>query len=240
MPAPMRHPSLRAPSFTAATATALAVLLVNASFDVPGQTKPVPGTSSKLLIERDAELGTRSYSVNEGDCRISLTAFDSPPNRGIVQDRSVCSSPLSAQIPARSGLLAAVMSDSESSGPPRTLVWGRLTPDRRRDDLEMAFRLALAAHRSSSWDVKVGRPRSGNVNAVVVTLANQAMIYPELKQWFNDSGLELRFVSAEKVLIARAGTLAYFDRLKAVGVDAAEKLPFDCLAYFAISKMPDR
>jgi hypothetical protein len=202
------------------------------------QTKPAPDRPSDLQIQRDPVRKARIYSITEGDCRIVWTVFGSAPNRGIVQERSVCRSPLSEQLPARSRLLAAVMSDAPER--PHTYVWGRLTPDQPRDDFEMAFRLALAAHHSPSWDSKLGRPRSGQVNALIVQLANRNMIYPELNQLFNARGLELRFADAEKVLILSAGRLSFFDRLKAAGVDATESLPFDCLAYFAISKAPEK
>jgi len=227
-----------APSIAGAVVAVIVAIFVDATLAGQGQTKSVPGASASLLIERDAERGARSYSINEGDCHLSLIAFDSPPNRGIVQDRSVCTSSLSAQVSARSRLLSAILSDSESREQPRTFVWGRLTPDRRRDDLEMAFRLALAAHRSPSWDAKRGGPRSGQINDLVAKLADQNSIYEELRRSFNAVGLELKFTSAEKVLVMSAGTLSFFDRLRDSGVDPAEKLPCDCLAYFSISKMP--
>jgi hypothetical protein len=191
---------------------------------------------AQVHVERDPERGARSYTLAEGGCRWSWTVFDVAPNRGLIQNRSVCGRPLAEQMPALSRIVAAVLTDSNPSAAPHTLFWGRLTPDQGRDDLEMAFRLALAAHRSPSWDVARGRPRSGSMNAFVVRLANQAMIYSELKDLFRTCGLELKWADAEKVLVLSAGKLPFFERLKASGVRATEKLPFDCLTYFAISK----
>lgn len=228
-----------APPIVAAIAAAAATLIVNASVaGCHGQTKPSLYEPAQVLIERDPDRKARDYIVSQGDCRLSWIVFESSPNRGVMQNRSVCSRPLSEQTPALSRVLAAVLKDSEGPERPHTFVWGRLTPDKRQDDLEMAFRLALAAHRSSSWDAKQGRPRSGHINAFVVRLANQNMIYSELRQLFDACGLELRFADAEKVLVMSAGKLIFFDQLKALGVEATEKLPFDCLAYFAISKKP--
>ena len=60
------------------------------------------------------------------------------------------------------------------------------------------------------------------------------MIYPELKALFAGFGRALTFASAEKVLVMRSEELPFFDRLQSHGVRGREKLPFDCLTWFAI------
>jgi len=40
--------------------------------------------------------------------------------------------------------------------------------------------------------------------------------------------------SVEKVLVLRAGQLAFFDRLQKGGALAGDKLPFDCQVWFTI------
>ncbi len=224
------------PGMTAIALTAMVILIADApAADLPGQIKPPLTGTARVLVERDESFRAKTYTVSEGGCRLRWLVFDTPPNLGVMQSRSVCSWPLAAQVPALSSILASVLQDWSVPDNLHSFFWGRLTPDEQQDDLGMASRLALAAHRSPSWDARQGRPRSGNINGFAVQLANQEMIYSELRQIFDSFGLDLRLVNAEKVLVLKASELAFFDRLKAAGVTADEKLPFDFLTYFRIS-----
>ena len=98
----------------------------------------------------------------------------------------------------------------------------------------MGFRLALAAFGSAGWDRVRGRPRDGDINGFVRQLANEAMIYPELKALFAAFGRDITLGSAEKVLVMRADGLPFYGRLQPHGVRGTDKLPFDCLTWFAV------
>ena len=108
--------------------------------------------------------------------------------------------------------------------------------DRLMDAL--AVRLALAAKRSPEWDAARGAPRGGDINGWVRKLANDALIYEELRPVFREVGLEIRCASVEKVLILPAGKLPFFDKLREAGAQAKDKLPFDCQTWFSVSRTP--
>jgi hypothetical protein len=115
----------------------------------------------------------------------------------------------------------------------RTLSWGRLSPDGARD-LTLSVRLAMAAKRSTDWDPARGMPRGGDINGWVRTLANEDSIYDELRQVFKEAGLQIHLASVEKVLVEEARVLPFFDRLRAIGTQPEDRVPFDCQAWFSI------
>jgi hypothetical protein len=151
----------------------------------------------------------------------------------VIRHRSDCGLTLAEQAPLIGQVLRKVMAtDSEAEGF-RTFAWGRLFPDGARD-VTMPVRLALAAKRSAEWDAGMGAPHGGDVNGWVRNLANQALIYDELRPVFRQSGLDIQLTGVEKVLVQPAGRLAFFERLRAGGVRAEDKVPFDCQAWFAV------
>jgi hypothetical protein len=99
----------------------------------------------------------------------------------------------------------------------------------------MSFRLAVAAFASSGWDKIRGRPTQGDINRFTRDLANQARIYPELQELFAGFPRRVTLSHVEKVLVLKAGQLPFFDQLKKLGVKAADRLPFDCMAWFAVT-----
>ena len=127
-----------------------------------------------------------------------------------------------------------MLEDEKQARAFRALSWGRLAPDQRVPH-EMSYRLALAAFESPLWDKKRGRAKTGHENNCVVELANKADIYRELKLIFATLNRSVRFSSAEKVLVMEAGKLPFFDALKMHGVQAKDRLPFDCQAWFSVS-----
>ena len=101
------------------------------------------------------------------------------------------------------------------------------------------FQLALAERldeglRCFGSDLE-GEAKSGDINGFVKDLANREMIYPELKELFGRFHQNIQIAYVEKVLVQRADQLPYYDLLKAQGVQASEKLPFDCMTWFAIA-----
>jgi hypothetical protein len=100
----------------------------------------------------------------------------------------------------------------------RTFFAGRLI-EAFGADRTMSERLSLAASKSPLWDQAKGDPRIGSENKFVKEIANQAMIYPELKEMFARHGYEIQVSNVEKVLI-----------------DPQTKLPYDCITWFSLSK----
>lgn len=92
------------------------------------------------------------------------------------------------------------------------------------DDPKLSFKLALLAFQSPIWDKKLGRPKSGGENSFIVVLANEGKI----------AGVHLIATNAEKVRIAKASVLSFYNDLKKFGVSPDDKLPFDCIMWFSL------
>jgi len=190
-----------------------------------------PGDAVETSIGPDAT----TYSIINGDCEIKWIAYTTEANRGVVKHWARCPAPLEQQTPSLARIFKEFLTRDRNAPSFRTLFWGGLVPETRPASLEMPLRLALAAHRSAAWDVKRGRPAQGDLNRFIRDLANQGPIYPELKQLFGRFYLSISVASVEKVRVLEAGELPFFDELKKQGVQAADKLPFDCMVWFDLS-----
>ena len=186
-----------------------------------------------VKVNRDPGRRGTIYTVTAGDCSISWGVYGAGVNTGVIRHRSDCGLALGEQAPLIAKLLRKVMETKAEAAQFRTLSWGRLYPDGARD-ASMAVRLALAAKRSAEWDAARGAPRGGDINGWVRKLANDALIYEELRPTFREAGLEIRLASVEKVLVLEAGRLPFFERLREGGAQARDKLPFDFQALFSV------
>lgn len=188
-----------------------------------------------VAVTRNAQYSETTYSSSMADCTVAWMVRDSEPY--VVRQRARCAAPLEGQLPLMHAIGTAFFRQDPHAGAFRTLFWGRLAPDETRGGpQEMAYRLALAAFHSAGWDPERGKPKDGDINGFVRKLANEAMIYPELKALFARLERDIIFSSAEKVLVMRADKLPFYDRLKQQGVRASDKLPFDCLTWFSANK----
>jgi hypothetical protein len=186
-----------------------------------------------VAVARDTQFNEIRYRGTLSGCVVEWIVRDTEP--AVVRQRSQGTMSLEQQLPLMRAVGAAFFHQDPHAGELRTLFWGRLTPDESRGGpQEMGFRLALAAFGSPGWDRVRGRPRDGDLNGFVRQLANEAMIYPELKALFAAFGRDITFASAEKVLVMRADGLPFYDRLQPHGVRGTDKLPFDCLTWFAV------
>jgi hypothetical protein len=190
-------------------------------------------TADRVVVSFDAESRETTYTAASATCRIRWIVSGFEINRGVVRHRADCSLPLPEQVPLIARVMARVLGDFSGADAPRTLFWGRLYPDARQDYL-LAMRLALAAKRSEFWDAARGRTRAGNVNNLVRKLSNDAPIYPELREMCSRSGLDLQVAAVEKVLVSEAGQLPFFERFPKGEIQATDKLPYDCMTWFAI------
>jgi hypothetical protein len=68
---------------------------------------------------------------------------------------------------------------------------------------ELAPRLAAAAAASKNWDLKTGKPRSGEVDAVIKNLLSGGNFFPELDELFNSLGYRLSVEAVEAVMLCR-------------------------------------
>ncbi len=193
----------------------------------------------EVTVERQADGRAIAFSARSGACTIQWQLLLSEPNRGVIRHHPDCSLPPGEQVRLIASLIAAALRDSSSAVPFHTLSWGRLSPDGAHDDT-LARRLALAAARSPGWDKLRGAPRRGDVNGFVRGLANDALIYEELRNVFLAASLQLRMSAVEKVLVLRARDLPFGSRLRERGVKPEDKLPFDCQAWFSVARLPDR
>ena len=149
-----------------------------------------------VRVEYDSELRDTNYTVVAGDCRLSWKVYGSETNRGVIQHRPDCGLTLGEQAPLIAKVLRRVMESKAEAAQFRTLSWGRLYPDGARD-ATLSVRLALAAKRSAEWDAARGAPRGGDINGWVRKLANDALIYEELRPVFREVGLEIRLAGVE-------------------------------------------
>jgi hypothetical protein len=192
--------------------------------------------AGEISIQQRSEYSETVYSLGDASCELSLTTYGSELNLGVVVVRSKCLSSWQRQLFLLEKGLAKVLADENQARAFRALSWGRLAPDHRVPH-EMSYRLALAAFKSPLWDKKRGRAKKGHENNCVVALANKAEIYRELKPIFAAFNRCVRFSSAEKVLVMEAGKLPFFDALEAQGVQAKDRLPFDCQTWFSVTNL---
>jgi hypothetical protein len=148
------------------------------------------------------------------DKSLSLTTDDTEGDEHILRLRSHSELPLKEQVAIISRILKKVPKERKF----RTFFIGRLI-DAFGADRTMSERLSLAASKSLLWEQAKGDPRIGHENKFVKEIANQAMIYSELKEMFARHGYEIQISNVEKVLI-----------------DPQSKLPYDCITWFSLSK----
>jgi hypothetical protein len=165
----------------------------------------------KIVVLHKDDVKETVYALEDNS--LSLTTYETELNKDILRLRSSSELPLKEQVEIVSSILKKVPKERKFS----TFFIGRLIYAFGADRT-MSERLSLAASESPFWDKEKGRPRSGHENKFVKEIANQAMIYPELKEMFARHGYEIQVSSVEKVLI-----------------DPHTKLPYDCMTWFSLS-----
>ena len=166
----------------------------------------------KIILQHNKDIKQTVYSVEDNS--LSLTTYDTEINEHVLRLRSKSDLPLKVQVKIISKILKKVPKKRQF----RTFFIGRLM-NAFGTDKTLSERLSLAASKSPLWDKEKGRPRSGHENQCVKEIANQTMIYPELREMFAKHGYEIEISSVEKVLI-----------------DPQTKLPYDCLTWFSLNK----
>jgi hypothetical protein len=166
----------------------------------------------KIIVLHDRDAKETVYALEDNS--LSLTTYDTEGNEHILRLRSNSKLPLKEQVAIISRILKKLPKERKF----RAFFIGRLI-EAFGADRSMSERLSLAASKSPLWDQAKGDPRIGHENKFVKEIANQAMIYPELKEMFARHGYEIQVSTVEKVLI-----------------DPQTKLPYDCITWFSLSK----
>lgn len=182
-------------------------------------------------MARDAALHETQLTIMEGDCRITWTLYESELNAGVIRHRSDCARDLAGQAPMLRALLRRAMEEPVVMQKFRALSWGRLVPDGARD-YALGVRVATAAKRARDWSARTGRPAKGGREAWVARALEEGKLYEEIRAAFAAEGWRLRVASAEKALVMNAGGLPFFAQLRALGVKAKDRVPFDVQLWF--------
>lgn len=194
-----------------------------------GQTSP-SRTAPGVAIESNDVRKETVYRISDGACHIDWIIYRSDVNKGVIQHRATCNLPLSQQAPLIAQLLEKLTSDEESVRTFRTLYLGRLESFQ-----ELPERLAILARQSPQWEPHRGRPKVGPLHSFVVTLANQGGLFDEWREVFRRFNLRFEISSVEKVSVAKAAKLPYFQRLHERGIAAADRVPHDCQVWLAVT-----
>ncbi len=197
------------------------------------QNSAAVSSKPEVVVELKSHLKEISYSVADGECKITWTVHTSEINRGVVTHRASCKAPRGEQATLMGALLERILADHPGQDVFRDLSWGRIAPD-FMGCTDMSLRLSRAAFQSPSWDKRRGKPTKGHSNHFVLLIADQQQIYPELADLFSRHGRQLSVSGVEKVLVAKADTLPCYPALKTHGVRPDDKLPFDCQLWFAV------
>lgn len=184
----------------------------------------------QVVVEPDSAKKETVYRITDGACQIRWTVFHSELNAGIIQHRATCSLPLGQQLSLTAKLLEKVLADQPSESF-RTLSLGRL------DSFPgMTAQLAKLAKQSPQWDLQKGQPKSGKMSEFVVALANQGQLLEEWQAMFARFHRKVKVSGVERVSVSKAADLPNFKQLKEAGIDAADKVPYDCEMWLSVTQ----
>jgi hypothetical protein len=167
------------------------------------------------LLVGVAAAGEHVASRQVGDRRVTLELRANEPVLVLRSDGPLGVDALGTALPS---LLAALFPDGALPAGVRSLSAGRI-----ETMPWLSERLALAAARDPAWK----GPQDGRENAVVGALLRRDDLVRELAAPFLRYGLVATAVSVEKVLVSRADALPFAGRLRAAGVAADARVPFD-------------
>lgn len=185
-------------------------------------------------IHRNDELSEIRLVVVEDTDSLVWELSTSETNRGVVTARWPCSLSWDRHVQLAARLLDRLLADTAAFGTPHTLFFGRLDPCGDIDPVP-ARRLVRAAMSSADWNSATGKARTGHVNDLVVSLANEHNIFAELRTVFERRGLSLRVSSVEKVLIGETPATEAAQEHDSAG---PAKVPFDCMVWLAVERQP--
>lgn len=172
------------------------------------------------------------YRIELEDCEIKWLLRTTQEEAGVVQDYSTCSLPVDQQLPHIKKIVHEIAEFSLTSPPIRFLAMNYL-----KQLPEMAMRLGVAVAQSPRWNSDTGQLRDNHTpkafNSFIQDIANEQLIYRELKQVFNDVGLDIEIMDATNTLIKPAGQLPYYEQLKVLGIQPQDQIPYDSLFVLA-------
>ena len=89
--------------------------------------------------------------------------------------------------------------------------------------------LAEQAQADPNWDAVSGLPRNGAINGFVHTILSSADTIALLQPLFDGTGYTVTGVSVEKVLVARADSIAWLETSR------ADLVPYDALTHVILA-----
>jgi hypothetical protein len=190
-----------------------------------------PDEAANVVVGPGATKEETVFSIQAAACQIRWTYYVAGVNQGIARHRTSGECSLLSLRDARVSIerLLQRIAATEGSGKLRTLLLSvGAFP-------EMSMRMAILAKHSPNWDVGKGAPRSGFMNAVVGDLASGGAFLEEWSEAFHRVGLKITRCSVEDVTVERAGKLPYFERLKADGIQAQDRVPVDGPLWFELA-----
>ena len=167
--------------------------------------------ASPVLVRSNPQYKETVYSLIGRDKKeISFTTYQTEINEKVLRFRSYSTLPLKEQLALASLLLNKLTKDQPLSNF-KTLSIGRLVLAFGSDDT-FSRRLIAAAQPISP--IPFARQ-----NNSVRDIANQQMIYAELKELFNKYGVNIKVSAVEKVLVNENG------------------LPYDGMTWFSLTRI---
>ena len=189
-----------------------------------------PKTDSHVVVEPHPEIQETVYRITGKSCEIRWTVYHSQVNKGVIKHQSTCDLPLGRQTPLIARLLESVLKDDETARTFHTLYLGRLN-----SFPGLPARLAVLVRQSPLWDLRRGRVSEGRTNQWLVQLSNQGRFYDEWQEAFQRFGRHIEVSSVEHVALSKAGDLPYFKELQAQGIAPADRVPYDCQVWLAVT-----
>jgi hypothetical protein len=208
----------------------MATVTLPFSVSVRGQADPSQ-PDHPVIMEPRPDRQETVYRLTDTSCEISWTVYHSQVNQGIVQHQAKCALPLKEQASLLTRILERVRMAEPASWTLQTVYLGRLS-----SFPGLSERLAIQAKQSPKWDPRTGQPVSGQASPLVVQLANQARLFDEWQGVFQRFDLRIEVASVEQVSVMKAGALPYFKQLQVQGMTAADRVPYDCQLWLAVTK----
>ena len=184
-------------------------------------------------VQKEEILATHetAYRASEGNnCTLSWTLARTDANRKVAQLRAECALPLERVLSLSDQILDMIeKTEAERFRALDTLFIGGLSglP-------EMRSRLVLLAVGSGEWDSVRGRPRSGDMDALIQKRVEGSGFLRGWDEMFRRHSVRIEFRGVEDVRIEKAGSLPFFDELRRHGIGANYRVPSTCLLWIRL------
>lgn len=178
------------------------------------------------------EYGAQVAWTEVEGCRVSL---DRNMKWRTLHYRNLCAEPLADKLAHFAQLLDAVNAGGPLPAEVRSLFLGRLV-----DYPDLVVGIVLAAQAAPDWDATRGEVRRKltplGINRYFARLLEESGLLGPFLAPLAPSGVAAAHVSVEKVLIGPPTLTPVADRLRAAGVAAEARLPFDAMVWLTFER----